>query len=261
MIFKIVKETILYKEMLYALVNRDINVRYKQTVLGIIWFIIKPIVSMIAMTVVFGKLAQMPSGDIPYPLITLSGIALWQFFSTAVSDSSSSLVANQNLITKIYFPRVVLVLFPILVSAVDFFITFILFLILAIIYNFIPDLKIILFPIFFILLILLVFGISLFLATINLLYRDVKIVIPFALQLGLYISPVGYLSSVVPEKYQYLYYINPLVGLIDAMRWCLFKSFEFNFISIGISILWILFLTYYGISFFNKFERKFADYI
>ena len=261
MLFTLIKEIILYKEMLYALVNRDISVRYKQTVLGIIWFLIKPIVSMIAMTVVFGKLAQMPAGEIPYPLITLSGIALWQFFSTSVSDGSSSLVANQNLITKIYFPRVILVLFPILVSAVDFFITFILFLILAFAYNFIPDIKIIMFPLFFILLISLVFGITLFLATLNLLYRDVKIVIPFVLQLGLYISPVGYLSSVVPEKYELFYFMNPLVGIIDAMRWSLFRSFEFNHIAFGISIAWIFFLTYFGLSFFKKFERKFADYI
>jgi len=259
---KVLKDLFEYKELLYALVSRDISARYKQTILGIVWIFFKPIFSMVAMTIVFGKLANMPSDGIPYALITLSGITLWQFFSIAVMEAASGLVGNSNLITKVYFSRVVLVMAPILVSAVDFLVSLGLFFLLALFYGYFFSTKVIFFPVIIIILILIIFGLSLFLATLNLLFRDIKIVIPFILQLGIYISPVGYLTNLIPEKYLYLFYLNPLVGIIDAMRWCFFPSFgDFNWQAMAISLMWMFLLIFYGIKFFSKFEKKFADYI
>lgn len=253
-----------YRELFYILSWRDIKVRYKQTVIGIIWAFLRPLLTMLIFTVVFRNVAGMkPEGEAPYAIMVFAGLLPWQFFSTALSSASESLVSNANLLSKVYFPRLIVPSSAIITSFVDFIISFLLLILLMIYYQFVPNWHIVFLPLFTLLAFLPAFGLGLYLSALNVKFRDFRYVVPFIVQLGLYISPVGFSSSVVPEKWKLLYYLNPIVSVIDGFRWCIDGDgvpnpfSNYFFISVGISV----FTLFFAIHKFRKVERAFADLI
>jgi len=252
-----------YKELFYVLTWRDIKVRYKQTVIGVAWAVIRPLLTMIIFSVVFGKLAKLPSvGNAPYPIMVFAALIPWQFVSTALSECSNSLIGNSNLISKIYFPRIIIPTSAIITSFIDMFISFVLLIILMFYYHFVPSWQFVFLPIFIILGFFAAFGFGILLTALNVKYRDFRYIIPFIVQLGLYISPVGFNSSIIPEKWKLIYSINPMVGIIDGFRWSIIGgATDYNLISLWLSFIVILLFTYLGIRYFRKTEKAFADYI
>jgi lipopolysaccharide transport system permease protein len=253
-----------YRELFYILSWRDIKVRYRQTVLGILWAIIRPLLTMLILTFVFGTVAGMKySSAVPYAIIVFAGLLPWQFFSNALTESSSSLTGNEKLITKVYFPRLIIPASSVITSFIDFFISFIILLIIFIFYRYTPPATIFVLPLFWIMAFIASFGPGLYLTALNVKYRDFRYIIPFIVQLGLFISPVGFSSEVVPEKWRWLYSMNPMAGVIDAFRWCIVQgapnpllSYPF-YISLGVAILFL----WLGIYQFRKMEKTFADLI
>lgn len=251
-----------FRELFLFLAWRDILIRYKQTVFGIAWAVIRPLLTMIVFTIIFGRLAKLPSYDIPYPLLVFSGVLAWQFFATSFVDSSNSLVVNVSMISKIYFPRMIVPLSSIGTGVVDTIITSIIYICFSTWYGFLPDWHILFLPLFILLLFVFIFAISLWFSTLNVSYRDFRYIIPFIVQLGAYISPVGFVSNVVPEKWLMLYSLNPLVGIIDGFRWCLLRgSTPLDLNSVLISIFITLLLLIPGFFFFKRKERFFADVV
>ena len=251
-----------YRELFYFLAWRDILVRYKQTVIGVAWSIIRPLLTMIVFTIVFGKLAKLPSERVPYPLLVLAAMLPWQFFSSALTEASNSLVGNANLISKVYFPRLVVPTSAVIVSFIDFLISFSILIVMMFFYQFVPDWKILTLPLFLLLAFGAAMGAGLWLTTLNVKYRDFRYVIPFIVQFGLYISPVGFSSSVVPPQWQFLYSLNPMVGVIDGFRWALLgQNISINWTGLSISFAMTLFLFWTGILYFRKMEKSFADVI
>lgn len=252
-----------YRELFYILSWRDIKVRYKQTVIGVTWSIVRPLLTMIVFSFVFGKLAKLPSdGTTPYPIMVYAGLLPWQFFSSALTESSNSLIGNTNLISKVYFPRLIIPASSIITCFVDFLISFVILLGLIVYYNFMPSWQIIFIPLFLFLGFLISFGAGLLLTTLNVKYRDFRYIVPFIVQLGLYISPVGYSSSIISEKWRLIYSLNPMVGVIDGFRWSILGG-ESNIYLPGflLSVGIIIFLMWYSIRHFRKMEKAFADYI
>jgi lipopolysaccharide transport system permease protein len=253
-----------YRELFYILSWRDIKVRYKQTVLGVLWAIVRPLLTMIVFTFVFGRVAKMDTQSlVPYAIIVFAGLLPWQFFSNALTESSNSLVGNEKLITKVYFPRLIIPASSVITSFIDFLISFAILLVLFIVYQYMPSGRIFLMPLFWIMAFAASFGPGLYLTAMNVKYRDFRYIIPFIVQFGLFISPVGYSSTQIPEKWQWLYSINPMVGVIDGFRWCIVKDapnpmlhYPF-YISLGV-ILFFLWLSIYQ---FRKMEKNFADLI
>ena len=251
-----------YRELFYFLAWRDLLIRYKQTVVGVAWSLIRPLLTMIVLTVVFGKLGKMPSAGVPYPLLVFCGMLPWQFFSNALSESGNSLVANSNLISKIYFPRLVVPASSIITSFVDFLISAIFLVALMLWYRFIPPATIIFLPLFVLLAFAASLGVGLWIAALMVKYRDFRFIVPFIVQFGLYVSPVGFLSNVVPEQYRLIYSLNPIVGVIDGFRWCILGSQQtIYWPGFGVSIVGILLLGSSGIWYFRQTERTFADII
>lgn len=252
-----------YRELFYILAWRDIKVRYKQTVIGAAWSIIRPLLTMIIFTIVFNKVANLPSeGNVPYAILVYAAMLPWQFFSNALSESSGSLIGNANLITKVYFPRLIIPASSVIVSLLDFAISFVILIGLCIWYQYVPSWQIVFLPFFIILVFFVSFGLGLLLTALNVKYRDFRYIIPFIIQFGLYISPVGFSSTIVPEKYQWLYSLNPLVGVIDGFRWCLLDTnTPLNAYSIISSITSTLIITVIGVRYFRKMEKSFADSI
>lgn len=251
-----------FRELLLLLVWRDILVRYKQTVFGIAWAVIRPFVTMIVFTVIFGQLAGLPSHDVPYPLLVFAGVMGWQFFASAFADASNSLVGNANMISKVYFPRMIVPLSSLLVALVDFAITFVLFAALAIWFGYLPDWRIVFLPAFVALLFLFVFAAGVWVSALNVAYRDFRYLVPFAIQLGAYISPVGFTSSIVPEKWRLVYALNPMVGIIDGVRWSLLRGavpLDTQSLFMGGAVITLLLVP--GVAFFKRQERHFADVI
>jgi lipopolysaccharide transport system permease protein len=250
-----------YRELFRVLAWRDISVRYKQTVIGAAWALIRPFLTMVAFTIIFGKLAGLPSeGTVPYAIMVFAGMLPWTFFSSALSDASNSLVGSANLISKVYFPRLIVPLAAVGVAFVDFAINFMMLVLLMIWYQFVPGWQIIVLPGFVALALLASLGPGLWLTAMNVKYRDVRYVIPFLVQLGLYASPVGYSSSIVPDQWRLLYSLNPVVGVIDGFRWCIMgvqSSFYLPGFLLSICIA-VLFL-WLGIRQFRKMEKRFAD--
>jgi lipopolysaccharide transport system permease protein len=253
-----------YRELFYILSWRDIKVRYKQTTLGVLWAIIRPLLTMLVFTFVFGRLAKMPAGgDAPYSIMVFAGLLPWQFFSNALSEASNSLIGNERLITKVYFPRLIIPSSSVITSFIDFLISFVLLLILFVVYRYTPPVQIFLMPLFWIIAFVASFGPGLYLTALNVKYRDFRYIIPFIVQFGLFISPVGFSSNVVPEKWQWAYALNPMVGVIDCFRWCIVKDapnpllhYPF-YISLSVIILFMLLAIYQ----FRKMEKNFADLI
>jgi lipopolysaccharide transport system permease protein len=251
-----------YRELFYFLAWRDILVRYKQTVIGIAWSLIRPLLTMVVFTVIFGKLAKLPSEGVPYPVLVFVALLPWQFFANSFSESSNSLISNANLLSKVYFPRIILPVSTVIVSLVDFIISFVFLAALMVWYQFLPDWRVITLPFFLILASLASFGFGLWIAALNVKYRDFRYVVPFFIQFGLYISPVGFSSSIIPGKWRLLYSINPMVGVIDGFRWALLgQNIQLYWpgflLSIGLTLL--IFLS--GLRYFRKTERTFADVI
>lgn len=251
-----------YRELLYFLAWRDFLVRYKQTIVGISWAAIKPLLTILALTLVFGRLAKMPSGGVPYALLVVCGMIPWQFFSTALMEAGNSLVTNSNLITKIYFPRLIVPLGTILVSFVDMLIAVLILGLLLVWYRFLPPWQILFFPVFLLLTLGASAGAGLWLSALTVKYRDFRFIIPFVIQFGLYVSPVGFLSSAVPERFQFLFSLNPIVGIVDGFRWCILGGANpFPTLSLSLSVLVIAILLAGGVWFFRRTERSFADII
>lgn len=251
-----------YRELFYFLAWRDILVRYKQTSIGIAWALIRPFLTMIVFTVVFGNIAKLPSGNVPYPILVFAAMLPWQFFASALAECSNSLITNANMISKVYFPRMIVPTSAVIVSFVDFLISGMLLLALMIWYNFAPDGRILTLPLFILIAFAAAMGAGLWLAALTVQYRDFRYIVPFIVQLGLYISPVGFSSSIVPERWRLLYSLNPMVGVIDGFRWAILGGEsrlywpEFT-LSVGLVAL----LLASGIWYFRKMERTFADVI
>src|ERR1700716_2164799 len=209
-----------YRELFYVLAWRDVAVRYKQTVIGAAWALIRPFLAMVVFSVIFGRIANLPSdGSTPYPLMVFAGMLPWMFFSTSLSEASNSLIGNANLISKVYFPRLIVPTATIVVAFVDFLITFAILIAMMAWYQFLPGWQIMILPGFVLLAFAASMGPALWLTALNVKYRDFRYVIPFIVQLGLYISPVGFSFQVVPEEWRLLYSLNPMVGVIDGFRW------------------------------------------
>ena len=251
-----------YRELFYFLAWRDILVRYKQTVIGIAWALIRPFLTMVVFTVIFGRLAKLPSEGVPCPILVFAAMLPWQFFANSLSECSSSLISNARLISKVYFPRLVVPTSAVVVSFVDFMISGMILLALMIWYNFIPGWRILTLPLFISIAFAASMGAGLWFASLNVQYRDFRYIVPFIVQFGLYISPVGFSSSVVPEQWRLLYSLNPMVGVIDGFRWAILGS-ESNLYLPGfiLSLVIVFLLLFGGIWFFRKMERKFADVI
>lgn len=251
-----------YRELFYFLAWRDILVRYKQTVVGVSWSVIRPVLTMLILTVLFGKLGRMPSGGVPYPLLVFCGMLPWQFFSTALSESGNSLVTNSNLISKIYFPRVIVPGSSVISSFVDFLISAGLLGLLMIWYRFVPPLEVVFLPVFVLLVFAASLGVGLWIGALMVKYRDFRFIVPFIVQFGLYVSPVGFLSSVIPERFRLLYFLNPIVGVIDGFRWCLLDGQQtIYWPGMLASLFSTAFLLITGVWYFRRTERVFADVI
>jgi lipopolysaccharide transport system permease protein len=251
-----------YRELFYFLAWRDILVRYKQTVIGIAWALIRPFLTMVVFTVVFGNLAKLPSEGAPYPILVFSAMLPWQFFSSALSECSNSLISNANLISKVYFPRLVVPASGVIVSFVDFMVSGMILLALMAWYNFVPTWRILTLPLFILIAFAASMGGGLWLAALNVKYRDFRYVVPFLVQFGLYISPVGFSSSIVPEKWRLLYSLNPMVGVIDGFRWAILGvEAQLYLPGFTLSLGLVVVLLASGIWYFRKMERTFADVI
>ena len=250
-----------YRELFRVLAWRDISVRYKQTVIGTTWSLIRPFLTMVVFTVVFGKLANLPSeGTAPYPIMVFAGMLPWIFFSNTLSDASNSLVHNANLVCKVYFPRLIVPMAAVGVAFVDFAINFVMLVALMIWYQFVPGWQIVMLPGFVALALLASLGPGLWLTALNVKYRDVRYIIPFLVQLGLYASPVGYSSSIVPGQWRVLYSLNPVVGVIDGFRWCILGGqSQFYLPGFLLSVGVTVFFLWFGIHQFRKMEKRFAD--
>lgn len=252
-----------YRELFRVLAWRDVSVRYKQTLLGAAWALIRPFLTMVVLTVIFHKLAKLPAdGTAPYALMVFAGMLPWTFFSTALSDASNSLTANANLISKVYFPRLIVPAAAVVVAFVDFLVSVSILLALMAVYAYAPDWRILLLPLFTAVAVLASLGPSLWITALNVKYRDFRYVIPFIVQFGLYVSPVGFSSSLVPEKWRLLYSLNPMVGVIDGFRWAILRGqTEIYWPGFALSLAVTGFFLWLGVSQFRKMERTFADLI
>jgi lipopolysaccharide transport system permease protein len=250
-----------FRELLFFLTWRDIKVRYKQTFLGAAWAVIQPIVTMVIFSVIFGRFAKLPSEGIPYPIFAYSALLPWQLFSRALSDASTSLVSNQHMITKIYFPRLFLPASSIVSGLVDFFIDFLVLLGMMAYYKINLSWHFIFLPLFLLLAVLNAMAVGLWLSALNVRYRDVRYITPFLLQAWLYATPIAYSATLIPEQWRLLYSLNPMVGVVSGFRWVLLaQTFELSpifFVSIGAVL--VFFIT--GLFYFQRMEQTFADLI
>ena len=251
-----------YRELFVFLAWRDILVRYKQTVIGLAWALLRPFLTMLVFTLIFSKLAKLPSEGVPYPILVFAALLPWQFFSNAFTEAGNSLISNANMISKVYFPRLVIPASAVIVSFVDFLISGIILIGLMLWYGFMPDWRLLTLPLFIFVAFAAAMGAGLWIAALNVKYRDFRYIIPFVVQFGLYVSPVGFSSTIVPEQWRLLYSLNPMVGVIDGFRWAILGGntqlyWPGFLLSLGLVIL--LLIT--GISYFRKTERSFADLI
>jgi lipopolysaccharide transport system permease protein len=252
-----------YRELFVVLAWRDLSVRYKQTAIGVAWALIRPLLAVLIFTIVFGRVAKLPSdGDAPYALMVFAGMLPWTFFATGLAESSNSLISNANLISKVYFPRMIVPTATIVVSFVDFMVSFCMFLVMMAWYRFLPGWQIVLLPFFLLLGLLATLGPALWITALNVQYRDFRYVIPFIVQMGVYVSPVGFSSGIVPERWRLLYSLNPMVSVIDGFRWCLLggqSGIYLPGLALGLCIIGVFLL--FGINRFRAMENRFADLI
>jgi lipopolysaccharide transport system permease protein len=252
-----------YRELFYVLAWRDLAVRYKQTVIGAAWAIIRPVLTMLVFTIIFGRIAKLPSdGTAPYPLMVFAGMLPWTFFSTGLSEASGSLIGNSSLISKVYFPRLIVPTAAVVVAFADFVVALSILVLMMAWYRFVPGWQIVALPGFVLLCFITSIGPGLWITALNVKYRDFRYVIPFVLQLGLYISPVGFSSHIVPPQWRLLYALNPMVGVIDGFRWCILgRQSGLDLPSVGVSLAVAVFFLWFGIRRFRRTEKSFADLI
>jgi len=255
------KEIWNFRELLYFLTKRDIKVRYKQTILGGLWAIIQPVLTMVVFTLFFGRLAKIPSDGIPYPIFVYVGLLPWTYFANALSSSGNSLVGSANLITKVYFPRLIVPASASLAGLLDFFISMLVLGVMMIYYQFLPGIGILLFPFLVGLTFLCAVGVGLWLSALNVKYRDIRYAIPFLIQLWMFVSPVIYPVSIVNEKYRWLFALNPMGGVIKAYRASILGHLPIDWFLLGISTAVILLIFFAGLYYFKRMERYFADVI
>ena len=251
-----------YRELFYILAWRDISVRYKQTAIGVIWALLRPFLAMVIFTVVFGRIAKLPSNGIPYPILVFAAMLPWQFFANSLAEASGSLVANTNLISKVYFPRLIIPAGAVITSLVDLLISAALLGVLMIWFRFMPDWRLLTLPLFTLMAFLAALGPGLFLTALNVKYRDFRYVIPFIVQFGLFISPVGFSSEVIPENWRLIYSLNPIVGVIDGFRWAICRGASPIYLpGFVLSTLVITLFLFLGVWYFRRTEKTFADVI
>ena len=252
-----------YRELFYILAWRDVAVRYKQTAVGVAWALVQPALTMIIFTVLFSRVAKLPAdGDVPYPLMVFAGMLPWQFFAGALGGASQSLVANSHLISKVYFPRMIVPAGSIVTAMVDFFITFTLMFAMMAWYRYVPGPRVLLLPGLLLIAFLAALGPGLLITALTVRFRDFRFVVPFLVQFGLYVSPVGFSSLNIPQQWRLLYSLNPMVGVIDGFRWCLLGAgSQFQWTQFAVSMTVILSFLILGVWYFRKTERTFADII
>lgn len=250
-----------YRELLYFLTWRDLKVHYKQTALGAAWAVIQPLFMMIVFSVFFGRLAGMPSDGVPYPVFTFCGLLPWQLFANALTASSNSLVSNQNLITKVYFPRLVVPISAVLGGLVDFAIAFVILIGMLAIYGIVPGWQMVALPAFILFAVTTALAVGLWLSALNVQYRDVRYTINFVIQFWLFATPVAYPSSIVPAQWRMLYGLNPMVGVVEGFRWCLFAKHEPPSPLIFVSAMVVVVLLVGGLFYFRRMEQQFADVV
>jgi len=250
-----------YRELFYILAWRDILVRYKQTVIGVLWAVLRPVTTMVVFTVIFGRIAKLPSDGVAYPILVFSAMLPWQFFSSSLTESSQSLISNANMISKVYFPRLIMPVSTVVVSFADFLIAFLILIPLMAWYHFVPSIKIVVLPFYILLAFMAALGTGLWLCALTVKYRDFRYVVPFVVQLGMYVSPVGFSSSLIPEQYRLLYSLNPMVSVIDGFRWAIIGNTELYVPGFLISVATIALIFVSGLWYFRKTERTFADII
>jgi lipopolysaccharide transport system permease protein len=255
------REVWAYRELLYFLVWRDIKVRYKQTALGAAWAIIQPLFIMLVFSLFFGRLGKMPSDGIPYPLFTFCALLPWQLFAQALSESSNSVVANERLITKVYFPRLIIPLSAVLSALVDFAIAFVVLLLMMVGYGVVPTLAVVTLPLLILLAVLTAFGVGLWLSALSVQYRDVRYTLLFLTQFWMFMTPIAYPSSLVPEKWRLLYGLNPMAGVVEGFRWALLGRTSSPGPMMVVSIVVVILILTGGLYYFRRMEDSFADII
>jgi lipopolysaccharide transport system permease protein len=250
-----------YRELLFLLAWRDATVRYKQSVVGIGWAVIQPLMMMTIFTIVFGRFAKLPSDGLPYAVFSLTALLPWNYFARSVTDSSNSLVGSSNLLTKIYFPRLILPISKVFSGLIDFAIAFVLLIGVMTWYRVAPSPRVIALPVFMLIAMLTAFGMGLWLTALNVKYRDVGFVVPFLVQIWMYLSPIAYSSSIVPQKWRALYALNPMVGVVEGFRWALLGKTPPATQSVISSLGIVLLLVFSGLWYFKKMEHSFADLV
>jgi homopolymeric O-antigen transport system permease protein len=250
-----------YRDLLYFFVWRDIKIRYKQTAVGAAWAVFQPLMTMAVFSLFFGKLAKIPSIGLPYPVFYFSALLPWTYFSGALQNATSVVVEQQRVITKVYFPRLVLPLSAVVAGLVDFAIGFVVFLVMMAYYRIVPSLPIFFFPLFLLMAVLTALGVGLFLSALNAIYRDVRYVLPFLVQFWMFVSPVAYPSSLVPQRWRWLYELNPMAGVIDGFRWSLTGKGQPPGILLAVSASMVVLLVVAGTVYFQKMEGTIADVV
>ncbi|MGQ9806157.1 MAG: ABC transporter permease [Chlorobiales bacterium] len=252
-------ELVAYRELLFMLAYRDVKIRYAQTALGVLWALIQPLTTLLIFTLVFGRVVKVDTGGVPYTLFALSGMSLWAYFSTVMSQAGNSIITSQNMVKKIYFPRLIIPLSKSISAFIDFGITLLFLLGMMLYHQYKPSANALWIPFFILATVFSGLGIGTWLSALSIRYRDLQYVLPFAVQLGLYASPVAYPSSLVPEQYLAFYYFNPMAGMIDGMRWAMFGSPINNGIFISFAVAVLLFIS--GLIYFRKIEGEIADIV
>jgi lipopolysaccharide transport system permease protein len=250
-----------YRELLYFLTWRDVIVRYKQAAVGVAWAVLQPLLTMVVFTVIFGRFAKMPSDNLPYPIFAFTALLPWNYFAQAIGRSGTSLVSNANLVSKVYFPRLVIPISGAIAPLVDFVISFVILLGMMVWYGIAPTWGVLALPLFTLLAVVTAVAVSLYLAALNVKYRDVGHAIPFLVQFWMYASPVVYSVSIIPEKWRLLYSLNPMVGVIEGFRWALLGKEQPDFAVMAMSIIVVAILLVGGLVYFKRTERVFADII
>lgn len=248
-----------YRELLYFLVWRNVKVRYKQTLLGVVWAILQPLATMTIFTIFMGRLAKIPSESLPYSLFVFSGLLPWQLFAFALTEASNSLVANTHLVTKVYFPRPIVPLSSVLTGVVDFGAAFVVLGVLMAYHGYAPTLGILVLPLLIVFALCAALAIGLWLSALNVQYRDIRYTIPFLTQIWLYATPIAYPSSLVPAKWRFLYGLNPMTGVVEGFRWALFGTSSHVGPEIGVSVVTVSLLLFGGLVYFRRMEKHFAD--
>ena len=251
----------MYRDLLFLLIRRDIGVRYKQSALGVLWAVIQPLVLMLLFSVVFGRFAGLPSDGAPYPLFVLSGLLPWLYFSKALSGASDSLVSSSNLVTKVYFPRLILPISKTVSGLVDFAISFGLLLLALAWYRVVPGWQLLLLPLFLCGAMITAFAVGVWMTALNVRYRDIGLLVPFVVQIWMYASPIAYSASLVPEPWRWAYSLNPIFGVVEGFRWALLGKAPPEPWPMALSFLIVMLLLFTGLAYFRRTERDFADII